>query len=177
MGQWKRILKFGPLVPVSPSQKVSHLVLLHRAYYTPKKLYMFGRRPDDRCPRCRETGDLIHMVWRCPKLFRYWTEILKIINATFRVTLELEPRVCVLGHIEEEIGTIGTIPVIARCLYQARKSIAQSWQSMKPPTPEEWVMTINMLVWKEKVTFTRRGNYSKFVKLWKPWLQRMECPL
>lgn len=23
---------------------------------------------DDKCPRCRGTGDLIHMVWRYPKI-------------------------------------------------------------------------------------------------------------
>lgn len=93
--QWKRFLEFGPEVSVSPSQKASHLLLLHRAYYTPKKLYMFGRRSDDECPRCRETGDLIHMMWRCPKLVRYWSEILKIISTTFRVKLELEPKTCI----------------------------------------------------------------------------------
>lgn len=27
--QWKRILELGPLVSVSPSQKVAHLFLLH----------------------------------------------------------------------------------------------------------------------------------------------------
>lgn len=52
--QWMRILEFGPLVSVSPSQKSSHLLLLHRAFYTPKKLYMFGRRSDDGCPRCKQ---------------------------------------------------------------------------------------------------------------------------
>lgn len=75
--QWKRILELGPEVSVSPSQTASHLLLLHRAYYTPKKLFMFGRRADGECPRCRRTGDLIHMLWRCPKLVRYWSEILK----------------------------------------------------------------------------------------------------
>lgn len=74
--QWKRILEMGPLVSVSPSQKISHLMLLNRAYYTPKRLFKFGCRTDDRCPRCRGTGDLIHMLWRCPKLSRYWEGVI-----------------------------------------------------------------------------------------------------
>lgn len=139
---------------------------------------MFGRR-SDKCPRCRETGDLIHMVWRCPKLVRYWSGILKIINTTFRVKLDLEPKTCVLGHIDEDLGDVSTIIAIARCLYQARKLIAKSWQSKTPPTPEEWVRIVNSLVWKEKTTYTRLGHYGKFVKIWnlgyKGWYAPCEC--
>lgn len=78
--QWKRVLGLGPLVSLSPSQRASHLLLVHRAYYTPKRLHRFGRRPDNKCPRCSGTGDLIHLMWRCPKLARYWTEILKTLG-------------------------------------------------------------------------------------------------
>lgn len=60
--QWKRILELGPETSISPSQKALHLLLLHRAYYTPKKLYMFGCRPDDECPRCLDTGDSTYDV-------------------------------------------------------------------------------------------------------------------
>lgn len=67
--QWRRILEMGPMVSVSPPQKISHLMLINTAYYIPKQLFKFGRRPDDKCPRCQGAGDLIHMVWRCPKLF------------------------------------------------------------------------------------------------------------
>lgn len=74
--QWKKLLERGHLVSVSPAHKVSYLMLLHRTYYTPKRLFEFGWRVDARCPRCQDTGDLIHMIWKCPKLFRYWSEIL-----------------------------------------------------------------------------------------------------
>lgn len=169
--QWKRILESGPLVLVSPSQQALHLLLLHRAYYTPKKLHRFGRRLDDKCPRCLETGDLIHMMWRCPKLVRYWSEIVKMIETRFKIKLELEAKVCVLGLIRENLGNNSITTAMTRCLYQVRKLIAQSWLSAAPPTPEEWVRTIDALVWTEKTVYIRRGSYSKFVKMWKPWLQ------
>lgn len=105
------------------------------------------------------------MMWRCPKLVRYWSEILKIISLMFRVKLELEPKTCILGYIDGGLGYRSTAIAIARCLYQARKLIAQSWQSKTPQTPEECVRTINSLVWKEKTNYTRLGNYSKFVKI------------
>lgn len=175
--QWKRILELGPEVSFSPSQKASHLMLLHRSYYTPKKLFMFGRRTNDECPRCRRTGDLIHMFWRCPKLARYWPEILKKINTTFKINLELDPRTCVLGHVTNRLRDRSTAVAVARCLFQARKLIAQSWQSRTPPTPEDWTGTVNSTVWSERTFYTRSGNYNKFVRLWNLWIQTMPCPL
>lgn len=175
--QWSRILELGPLVSVSPSQQASHLLLLHRAYYTPKKLHRFGRRLDDKCPRCLETGDLFHMMWRCPKLVRYWSEILNIIETRFRIRLELEAKVCVLGLVKQNLGNGSIVIAVVRCLYQARKLIAQSWLSVVPPTPEDWVRTIDALVRTEKIIHTRRGSYRKYVKIWKLWLQGMNNPL
>lgn len=35
--QWDKILEQGALVSISPSQRVSHLFLIHRVYNTPQK--------------------------------------------------------------------------------------------------------------------------------------------
>lgn len=69
---WDLCLMNAPLVSISASQKLSHLYLLHRAYRTPLQLYKWGIRDSPLCPKCeRDHGDLLHMVWKCPKLFRY----------------------------------------------------------------------------------------------------------
>lgn len=60
----------------SESLWITQLFFLYRAYYTPSNLYKWGNRETGMCPRCRiEEGDFYHMVWRCPKLLRYWTQI------------------------------------------------------------------------------------------------------
>lgn len=50
--QWEYVLSLGPRITLSPSQVVSHFYLSYRAYYTPLKLFRFGKRPDARCQRC-----------------------------------------------------------------------------------------------------------------------------
>ena len=85
--QWRKILEREHMVTVSPAQKFSFLKVIHRTYYTPKRLFNFGWRVDARCPRCQDTGDLIHMLWRCPNLFRYWQGILNVINTTYKTKL------------------------------------------------------------------------------------------
>lgn len=41
-GQWRKVLERGHLVSVSPTQVVSFLMLVHRPYYTPKRMFEFG---------------------------------------------------------------------------------------------------------------------------------------
>lgn len=70
--KWDLCLSSAPLVSVSASQKLLHLYMLHRAYRTPVRLHKWGFRDTPLCPKCE--GDhsyLIHMLWKCPKLFRY----------------------------------------------------------------------------------------------------------
>lgn len=170
--QWRRILEMGPKISVSPSQKVFHLILIHRAYYTPKNLYGYGRRTDAKCPRCQETGDLIHMMWRCPKLFRYWEGVLYIINGIFGTSQGQEVKLCVLGY-REKLGEGQSVTVaILRCLFQARKLIALKWQSRKPPAVSKWINTINETELKEKLTYIKRGNLREFEKMWRVWQVR-----
>ena len=120
------------LVTVSPAQRFSFLMLIHRTYYTPKRLFNFGWRVDAGCPRCHDTGDLIHMIWRCPKLFRYWKGILDTINKIYKTKLEMNPRLCILGLGEEISRMTSTSKAVLRCLFQARKLIAQRWQAGNP---------------------------------------------
>lgn len=52
-------------------------------------------------PRCGDpNGDLIHMVWRCSKLHRYWREVLSTINLVYGSSINVDPKICVLGCID-----------------------------------------------------------------------------
>ena len=113
------------------------------------------------------------MMWRCPKLHRYWVKILDIINVTFGITLELEARVCLLGCIEERMGQRDILEAAIRCLFQARKLIALKWQAQNPPTVEEWFNVMNSTIGKERGTWIRRGNLKKFKAIWEHWLGKV----
>lgn len=67
---WEMFLHSVNIVSVLPSHKLSQLFILHRAYRTPSQLHRWGRRDSPICPKCNiEEGTLIHLLWRCPKLF------------------------------------------------------------------------------------------------------------
>lgn len=63
------------------AQWLSQLYLLLRVHYTPARLVRMGVRDDPSYTRCiRDHGDLIHLLWRCPKLHIYWKQVMGIIN-------------------------------------------------------------------------------------------------
>lgn len=102
------------------------------------------------------------MLWKCPKLFRYWSEVLDTINKIFNLGLKMDPKLCILG-VGVSLGR-GNIKfkAVLRCLFQARKVIAQRWQAEKPPSKDDWFRTVSETVWKEKVVYARRGNIKEF---------------
>lgn len=89
----------------------------------------------------------------------------------------MDPKLCILG-VGEGIGR-GNVKtkVVLRCLFQARKLIAQRWQAEKPPSKEDWIRTVTETVWKEKVVYARRRNMREFKKIWKPWLEELGYPM
>ena len=78
---------------------------------------------------------------------------------------------CLLGSIEDTRVPQGSGEAILRCLFQARKTIAQKWQAQTPPSVVNWIASMKLTISNERVYFTRQGNYGKFVRIWGPWLR------
>lgn len=73
--------------------------------------------PDSTCPKCcREKGDLIYLLWRCPKLHRYWDSIVRTINNIFHADVSLDPKPCLLGVLEEVIQDAYVREAVGRAL-------------------------------------------------------------
>ena len=71
----------------------------------------------------------------------------------------------------------GALEGVLRCLFQALKLIAQRWQAHAPPSVKNWAETINAMIWSERVTFIKQGNYKRFERVWGAWLREMGYPL
>lgn len=123
------------------------------------------------CSRCnREHSDLIHLLWRCPKLHRYWSKVLDTLNRMFQANIGQNPKSCLLGIVDglqvEEV----TKQAIARALFQARKQILRLWNAVEPPSWKEYLETMGDMIRLEKNTYQHRGSSHKFQSLWSPWL-------
>lgn len=134
--------------------------------YTTKNIFVCAT-----CSRCgSSTGTLIHMLWRCPKLYRYWTDILNTLNSVFGVSLQLDLKLCFLGYMEFEFVPPAIQIVVRQCLFHSHKSRAQKWLSSLTPSYSEWLKALNSTLVGEKLTYARRRCVMKFNTLWKPWI-------
>lgn len=118
--QWEEALQAVNTCSLNVSQKISQLYILLRVHCTPVKLSKMGKTPNLMCGKCRAVpGDLIHHLWRCPKLHRYWTEVLATLNQVFQTNVPLDPLGCLLGVLEGAILEEVTRMAFARALFQA----------------------------------------------------------
>lgn len=148
---WSDILAFVPEVSVSCSQCLTQLFILHRVYSTPVVLHRAGLRDSPLCPKCHaHSGDLLHLLWRCPKLRRYWEQVVQCINKVFKICLSLDPRQCILNDLETVVPDKQHIIAVTRCLFIAQKLIAQRWMASSSPEMNLWVTEVNRVLRLEK---------------------------
>lgn len=135
---WELCLASAPLASVSTSHKLLHIFLLHRVYRTPTKLQKWGLRDSPICPKCdKQEGDLLHMMWKCPKLFRYWQYVLSTISQVFQFPILNDPVVCLLG-------ALGT------------PSLSPNGHTVVL-TGERWIDLVNNMLIREKITYQHRN--------------------
>ncbi|XP_040184732.1 uncharacterized protein LOC120917483 [Rana temporaria] len=138
--QWEEIFQGVSSCSLNVAQRLTQLYIIFRVYYTPRRLQLMGMQTDDVCTRCKRVhGDLIHLLWRCPKLHKYWSEVMSTVNSVFGVSMPVDPRVCLLGVLEEHVEEVYTREAVQRALFQARKLIMIHWKSETPPTLREWI--------------------------------------
>lgn len=169
--QWEEALQAIPTCSLNVAQKVSQLYIILRVHYTPSKLHKMGRVSDPICCRCRQhNADLIHLLWRCPKLHRYWHEVISTLNGVFQTTVPVDPMQCLLGVLDEVIPEEQTKVAVSRALFQARKLILMAWKSAVPPSVKMWITHMGKTLIMEKYIYQHRGCPHRFERIWSSWL-------
>lgn len=106
-------------------------------------------------------------MWQCPKLNRYWADVLHHISNLAQVPVPLTPLVFLLGAIDVEMYPKGMYLMITRLLYLATKFKARHWMAS---TGKQWITYVNSLLLKEQVAYCHRNAASKLNLIWQPWL-------
>lgn len=75
--EWKKILEFPRKSSRNPKFKCIQLMISHRAYLTPSRIHTIYPEASDECPRCHAPNAIFffHMLWNCPKILQYWSDI------------------------------------------------------------------------------------------------------
>lgn len=77
---WDMVWKSIPGVSKNPNHQFIHFKICHRVYMTPRKRHLMGLAPHPWCTYCTPgtIGTLMHVLWDCPEVQRFWAQIVDI---------------------------------------------------------------------------------------------------
>lgn len=130
--------------------------ILHRWYMTPMRLQKLY--PETLCWReCQHAGNLLHLLWSCDSLKRFWqgisTFISEISGIQFILTLTLA-----LLSIGSEAFNFSVRTVVLSILFTAWTSITRDWKSVKMPKIDSVIARVNIQCQYEKqIAYKEQG--------------------
>lgn len=120
----------------------------------------------------QETGTFYHLIWRCPRVQGYCTQVVQFLYDIMGSPLTLHPEPCLLGIYPEPEMNKFTKIFLNETLFSERKVLARQWMRTDSAEFSTWVAEVNnSLPYK---TYKHRGCPSKFNKIWDRWLQAAE---
>lgn len=98
-------------------------------YLTLNRMFWMYPNSDSLYWRChREIGNMVHIGWLCPNIFKFWSEVYQEITPRFN--LSLTPESCLL-HLNLKIGKFDKI-LLNNLIVAAILLIAKNWKSIVP---------------------------------------------
>ena len=133
--QWSLLLIDAQQGLISARYKICNFNVLHRIHYTPEKISRFKGDASPYCTRCEsEVGNLLHMLWGCPKLSRWWDAIENSLKKVLDMDLTLSPSIVLLGDYSDlRLNSVHSAGFLRLDLTAAKKCIL-SGLLRNPPT-------------------------------------------
>ena len=172
---WTYILDMVHSSSICARHGVLQCKILHRSHYTNAKLAKIYPGVSDACYRCNQSpADLVHMMWSCPKLNTYWTEIFKTFQTVFCIPVDPDPRTAIFGISVDEDTTAAMRRVIAFTTLLARRLILFKWKHASPPSHSRWIKEVVHCLKLERIRFSLRGSLKTFRTTWGPFIEHIE---
>lgn len=170
---WEKACFRAQRQTISTRMKLLQYKWLMRTYITPVKLNQWSPDIPDTCNKCsEEKGTLYHCVWDCPKIKKYWKEVVLTISEIVGVNIPHQAKICVLGiYPNNFVVNSKKATLIDFGLLQARRMIALSWKKMDVPSIHTWIKEMASCIVLERLTYIIRGKAAEFENVWKPLIE------
>lgn len=133
--EWSEALDTCKLVSPKCSDRLTQIFTLHRSSLIPLRISRYKQGKSTNCPMCnQDTGTFYHLLWQCPKIQAFWTQVAQFLHDTMGSPLTLHPKPCILGIFPEPDMDTFTKIFLNKTLFSARKVIARLWT--RPSLPE-----------------------------------------
>lgn len=125
---------------ISPSLSQAKFWLLHRAFWTPVRLFKHGIRDTPTCWNCnKETGDLEHLLLHCSCVSVFWTKIFDFLHQLFAYSPTREFHSLAFGFLRAEPLNDSDRALLDLLLTAAVKIILSNWKETGKATFNHWI--------------------------------------
>lgn len=169
---WEELLNTYYVTAISARDRIIQLSIFHRIYYTPMRLFRMRKLSSPICHKChKNTGDLLHMLWSCEKIWLFWSQVTHFIATNLNLPNICSPKWCILGIFEDvELSSYQT-QFLRFLLYYARKVVGLQWIYSTLISLNQWKNLINQVLPTYKLAYEARGCAGKFMKIWGEWTE------
>lgn len=142
--------------------------VIHRLHYSKKKLHRIFPNVSPLCEKCNSAdADLSHSFIFCSSIQSYWNGIFNVLSEIFRVQMQPDPVLIVLG-LSEHIRSLtrGQHKLLAYSLTTAKKLLLLFWKKKEVPTVKLWLGEMTSTLHLEKIRYCLNGKIEQFDKIW-----------
>lgn len=169
---WQRSLKDINKQSINSRHCLIQFKVIHRLHYSKKKLHRIFQNVSPICDKCNLVdADLSHSFIFCSKIQSYWTGIFDVLSEIFRVQLQPDPALLILGFSEAMHSLSGAQhKLLAYSLITAKKLILLFWKKKEAPTCKLWLGEMISTLHLERIRYCLKGTFEQFDKIWHPFL-------
>ena len=135
------------------------------------KFLQQGSQGQNKCWRqCdKSLADHFHIFWGCSQIQPFWTEVTEVINVMFGLKVDCSFITLYLGKIPDNVIP-GDKYLYKVFLVAAKTAITRKWLQANPPSKDDWLAIISEIHCMERLTFSLRLKFDRYIKLWKKWI-------
>lgn len=153
----------------NPNHQLIHYKICHRTYLTPRKRHMMGLAPNPNCTICNQgiVGTLMHVLWECPDILRFWIKVTDEVSAQVENKLPLDPALLLLND-----DSRFKIPEVKRKLWlagmtAAKKMIVLRWLPPHQLSIKHWLQVLLEVIYLEWSSPRTNNSNPRTLEMWK----------
>lgn len=166
--EWDAILKNVKKVSRELRTRLVQFKILQKIYWTPQRLHRLGLSDSPACWKCQqEGGTLVHVLWECPEIQKFWSSIHKVIQKIVGQSISFCGRLYILGdpsilsHLPSPLAQWTQTTIM-----MGRKLIVKDWKGPSVPSFSLWHSSLSQLAALERLSYRLLNKENDFHNKW-----------
>ena len=110
-------------------------------------------------------GTLVHALWECPAIERFWKQIHNCILEMTTVDFPFCPRLYILGD-PKQVAHSGYADFILTIIMIGRQVLMRGWKTEGSPSFQDWFVEIGKVAAYEEMAYRRIDRVDKYMSKW-----------